>query len=80
MDLSQRFHDKAGVIVIDKVPHPVDGVIPGAILILIFENEIQIPLRRPCVIRVLENLGSAREQKGALSGGVDDSAFIEWRV
>jgi hypothetical protein len=61
MNLGQRLHHKAGMKVIDKVPNPINRVIPRAIGILIFQNEIQISLRDFPVAVVVQDLRSARQ-------------------
>ena len=77
MDLGQRFHHETGVEMIDKIAHSIHGVKPRAVRVLILQNEIQISFCDPPVVFVAKNLGGAGQQEGAISGGVNDPAFIE---
>src|SRR5918996_5906883 len=77
VDLSQCFHDETGVIMINKIAHAIDCIEPGAIGILIFQNEIQISFSSPPIIVIGKDLRSAGQQKGAVRGGVNHSAFVE---
>ena len=61
---------------IDEVAHAIDGIKPGAVRILILQNEIQISFCDPPVVFVAKNLGGAGQQEGAISGGVNDSSLI----
>ena len=45
VDLGQRFHDKAGVVVINKITDSIDGIEPGAVGVLIIEDKVQVSLR-----------------------------------
>ena len=59
MDLGQGLHDETGVVVINKVAHAIDGIKPGAVRVLILEDEIQISFRDLPVVFVGKNLRSA---------------------
>src|SRR6201989_304537 len=72
MDLPERFHDKAGMKMINKIADPIDGVIPRTIGILGIENEIQIPLRRLVIIVIREKLRRTQQQECSVSGSIDD--------
>src|SRR4030095_16382950 len=65
---------------VDKVTHTIDCIKPGAIRILILQNEIQISFRDPPVVFVAKNLGSAGQKKGTITGGVNDSALVKRSV
>ena len=42
VNLRQGFHDKAGMIVVDKIAYSIHGVIPRAVRVLLLQDEIQI--------------------------------------
>ena len=73
VDLGQCFHHETCMEMINEVTHTIDGIKPGAVRILILQNEIQISFCNSPVIFVGKNLGSAGQQEGAISGGVNDS-------
>src|ERR1700730_2881069 len=77
MNLSESFHDKAGVEVVNEITNPVHRVVPGAVSILIFQHEIQIPFSNSRICFVGKELRSAREQKGSISSGIDHSSTIK---
>ena len=58
VDLRQSLHDKAGVIMINKIAHPIHCIEPGAIGILILQNEVQVSFRDLRVVFIGENLRS----------------------
>src|SRR5205823_6739052 len=80
MNLGQRLHDETGVVVVDKIAHSIHRVIPRTVLILILQNKIQISLGNSPVIVIREHAVSASQEKGTISGGVDNSALTEWAV
>ena len=49
-NLCQRFQNEACVKVIDEIPFAIGRVIPGAVSILRFENEVQVSFRDPAVV------------------------------
>ena len=77
VDLCQRFHDEASVIMIDKVTDSVHSIIPGTIGVLIIENKVQVPFRGKPVLLLVKNLRGACEQKRSISRGVNNTSFIE---
>ena len=65
VDLGQRFHDETRVIMINEIAHPIDGIKPGAVGILILQNEIQVSFRNLPIVFVgkkLEKRSSARKR------------------
>ena len=62
---------------IDEIAHPIDRVKPRTIGILVLENETQVAVRDRPIIVIGEDARSAGEQKRAIRGGVDHSAFIK---
>ena len=71
VNLGQRFHDEARVKMINEIAHPIDGIIPGAVGILILQDEIQVSFCDSPVIFIRKNLRGARQQKSAISGSVN---------
>jgi len=61
---------------IDEVAHAIDGIKPGAVRILILQNEIQISFCDPQIVFVAKDLGGAGQQEGAISSGINDSSLI----
>ena len=74
MDFGESLHDEAGVIMINEIANPIDGIEPGAVGILIIQDEIQVSFSSLPVIVIGKDLRSARQQKSPVSGGVDDTA------
>ena len=56
VDLGQCFHHETCVEMIDEIAHTIDGIKPGAVRILILQNEIQISFCDSPVIFVPKNL------------------------
>src|SRR4030095_13898430 len=65
------------MIVVDKISYSIDSVKPRTIRILVLQDEIQISFCDFPVIVVAKNLGGAGEQKGTISGSVNNSTFTE---
>ena len=63
--------------VVDEVAHTIDGVEPRAVRVLVFEDEVQVPLCNARVVIILEKSRRTGEQECAISGGVDDTARVE---
>ena len=80
VNLRQRFHHETGVIVVYKVAYSIHCVRPRAVGVLILQDKIQVSFRDFPVIFVAKNLGGAGEQKGTISGGIDNPTLIERRV
>ena len=80
MDLGQCFHHETRVEMINKVAHTIDSIKPGAVRILILQNEIQISFCDSPVVFVGKNFRGAGQQKGAVSGGINDSSLIRRSV
>src|SRR4029453_3939914 len=80
MDLGQCFHYETCMEMINKVAHAIDGIKPGAVWILILQNEIQVSFCDPPVVFLAKKLRGAGQQEGAVSGGVKDSSFIKRSV
>src|SRR4029453_3043762 len=80
MDFGQCLHHETGMVMVDKVAHTVHGVKPGAVGVLILQNEVQISLRHPQVILVSKDLRGAGQQEGSVSGGIDNSSLTEWSI
>ena len=76
MYLGQRLHDETSMVVVDEITHSINGIKPRTIAILSFQNKIQISLGNLPIIVIAENLGSACQQKGAVSGSIDHSSSI----
>src|SRR6266496_5451249 len=62
---------------IDEITNPVDCVEPGAVGVLILQDEMQVALSHSKIALFREYLGSACEHKGAVSCCVNDSAGIK---
>src|SRR4030088_1254718 len=80
MNLSESLHDEAGVEVVNEITNPIHCVVPGAVSILIFQHEIQVPFSNSRIRFVGKELRSAREQKGSISSGIDHSSTIKRTV
>src|SRR4029079_16179403 len=80
VDLRQCFHDKTSVIVVNEIANPIYGVEPGAVGILIIQDELQVAFSCIEVPIVREYLRSAGEHERAVSPGVNDSTTIIGRV
>src|SRR5437870_551100 len=65
---------------INEVTHAIDSIKPGAVRILILQNEIQVSFCNPPVVFVAKNLGRAGQQEGAISGSVNDFPLIKRSV
>src|SRR5437762_1914977 len=76
MNLRQRFHYETRVEMINKVTDSIDCVIPGAVRILCFQDEIEVLLRRFPIVVIGKDLGSAGQQKRAVRSGVNHSPAI----
>src|ERR1700730_8083112 len=61
---------------INKVSHSVHCVRPGTVGVLILQHEIQVPLCYWPIVIPGQDLGSARQQKRPVGGGIDDSAAV----
>src|SRR5213595_3290975 len=68
------------MIVIDKIPYPVDGVKPRAVRILVLQDEIQISFCDSPVVFIRKNLGGARQQEGAISRSINNATLVERSV
>src|ERR1700681_1079626 len=77
MNLSESFHDKARMEVVNEITNPIHCVVPGAVSILVFQNEIQVPFSNSRIRVVGKELRSVREQKGSISSGIDHSSTIK---
>ena len=80
MNLGDGFHHETGVIVVDKISYSIHGVKPRTVRVLILQDEIQISFCDFPVVFDCKELGGARQQEGAISGSVNNSAFIERSV
>ncbi len=60
-----------------KISHSIHSVKPRAVGILILQDEIQISFCDFPEVFIAKYLGGTGQQEGAISGGVNDSSFIE---
>ena len=62
---------------VNEITHTIDGIKPGAVGVLIFQDEVQIPLGDSPVIVVGKDHGSAGQQEGAVSSSINNSPLTE---
>src|SRR4029077_3198004 len=65
---------------INEVTHTINSIKPGAVRVLILQNEIQISFCDPPVVFVAKKLRGAGQQEGAISGRVNDFPLIKRSV
>src|SRR5438105_11163020 len=68
------------MVMIDKITYLINGIIPGSIGILIFQNEIQVSLGHLPIAFVRKDLGGARQQERTVRRGVYDAALTKRSV
>ena len=56
VDLGQRFHNEAGVVMVNKITDFIHSIIPGTIGVLIIEDKVHVALRSHPVLFLVENL------------------------
>src|SRR5882724_9397528 len=58
VNLGERLHHKAGMIVVNEIAHAVRRIVPRAVCILIVQDEVQVPFSNLPIVIIREKLRS----------------------